>query len=596
MTTLKEKIRNKNPMVGAAIGSGLSAKSAMNGNADFLMVLSAGHFRMQGCSSVAALMPYGNANEITWHVTLVNVMPNVQNLPVFVGTCAQDPNLHHQELFERVKSQNVCGITNFPSVGFIDGNYRQMLENTGLGYSREVELIAEASRAGLFTIAFVFSIENAVEMVNAGVDILCYDLGFAKSPNTSEQLHETQMDEAIIDVSKLTQNVRQLKPDACIMVFGGPVLNPRDCAQLYQHADINGYIGGSTFERFPASSLISQTVREFKAVAETGSNPTRLGALTGRGPKMQHVFETIQKVASTDVPVLIVGESGTGKELAARELHRLSLRRSKQMISCNCGALTETLAMSELFGHEKGAFTGASSRHLGRFEAAHRGTLFMDELTDLPLSVQASLLRVLQENEIVRVGATENIPVDVRLIAATNRNLADLINEGLFRLDLYYRLSTVVIRIPPLRERKEDIPFLLRELVQEFAKKYDYPQPNVPAQVMNKFLNHNWPGNIRELRNVVERCIIMGRGEQFRSEWLSDFYQLSAFNKNHGELPGSCLEKNNSQHVSARRILQETLEKHNGNKAAASRELGVTRKTIYNWLNENKLQNTASYS
>jgi two-component system, NtrC family, response regulator AtoC len=579
---LLARITARRPTVGAAVGSGMTAKAAETGGADFLMVLSAGYFRMQGCSSMAALMPYANANALTWDVAVQHVLPRVEKVPVILGVCAQDPHLNMTELFPKIREVGIVGVTNFPSVGFIGGGYRQALEEGGLGYGKEAALLRQAHDAGLITMAFTFEPEEALAMTRAGVDVLCLDLGFAEWRDVGEEEHAQAMDHAIRHVRRVVTTVKKETPRPYVMIFGGPVGSPRDCAELYQHTDVQGYVGGSTIERFPAAPLITQTVREFKAVCEPALHEMRLGALTGRGKAMRDVFETLQRVADTDVPVLILGESGVGKELAARELHRLSRRRSSPLVSWNCGALTETLAMSELFGHEKGAFTGAMGRHLGRFEQAHGGALFMDEVTDLPLSVQASLLRVIQEREIVRVGGSENIPVDVRLIAATNKDLMELIRTGQFRLDLFYRLSTVTVRMPPLRERREDIPFLVREFVQEFGRKYNYPAPRVPRPVLDAFMRHTWPGNIRELRNAVERIVILGRGEQFRREWLDDLFQMAravqTMSRESANRGGALQD--------ARSRLSAVLRECGGNKAAAARALGVTRKTIYSWLKE----------
>jgi len=327
---------------------------------------------------------------------------------------------------------------------------------------------------------------------------------------------------------------------------------------------------------------VTQTVREFKHVTKAGKRMNRLGALIGTSQAMQPVFETIRSIAASDAAVLISGESGTGKELAAREIHRLSHLHARPMISWNCGAMTESLAMSELFGHERGAFTGATRAHSGKFELADGGTLFMDEVTDLPLAVQASLLRVLQEKEIVRVGGEKAIGVNVRLIAASNKDFKELIPGGRFRLDLYYRLSTVVLRMPPLRERQEDIPYLVWELSQEFSQKYGVAVPRIPDSVMNALARHPWPGNIRELRNVIERVFLLGRGRSFSRSW---FEEMFAMDRAVGETLATQVAAPVS--LAARRDkLDEVLARHRGNKTAAARELGVTRKTIHKWLKQ----------
>jgi transcriptional regulator with GAF, ATPase, and Fis domain len=288
-------------------------------------------------------------------------------------------------------------------------------------------------------------------------------------------------------------------------------------------------------------------------------------------------------VAASDATVLLIGESGTGKELVAREIHRLSHLHTRPLVSWNCGATGESLAMSELFGHEKGAFTGATRTHVGKFELANGGTLFMDEVTDLPLAVQAALLRVLQQQEIVRVGGERTMLVEVRVIAASNKEFSELIPAGRFRLDLYYRLSTVVIRVPPLRERVEDIPHLVREISQELSGKYGRPPPRLPDATMEAFMRHRWPGNIRELRNAVERLYLLKPGSAFSRAW---FEEMLASDRALGERLSPVALPPLASFESKRARLAEVLARHQGNRSAAARELGVTRKTVHKWLNQ----------
>jgi two-component system response regulator HydG len=560
----------------------MTAQAAGAGGADFLMVLSAGHYRLQGCSSMAALLPYADANALTWQLATENVVPRVGGVPVFLGVCAQDPHLNWHDPHARLGQAGLAGITNFPSVGFIDGQFREALEEAGLGYDCEVKLLAKAHRDGWLTIAFCFTAEEALAMSKTGVDILCLDLGFAEWRSVAEAEHTAALDRAAVRVEAILGAVKKTGAKPFTVLFGGPVGTPRDYAQVSQNTDVQGYVGGSTIERFPAEPLITQTMHEFKLAAATDRRGSGLGTMIGQSQVMKQLFETLRRVADSDSSVLIVGESGTGKELAAHEIHRLSPRRSRPLVCWNCASLTETLAMSELFGHERGAFTGATSRHLGKFELANYATLFMDEVTDLSASVQASLLRVLQEREIVRVGGETTLPVDVRLIASTNRDVPELIRTQRFRLDLYYRVSTIVLRIPPLRERREDIPLLVRELIHAFSRQYGCPAPEVPRSVLAAFQAHAWPGNIRELRNAVERCFILGRGERFRVEWLNDLFRLSEVL--HAAAPQDQTPPESlASHRGRARTVVETC---GGSIAAAARQLHVTRKTLYGWLDD----------
>ncbi len=247
----------------------------------------------------------------------------------------------------------------------------------------------------------------------------------------------------------------------------------------------------------------------------------RLAAVTGlvgESEAIREVLVKIEQIAPVSSTVLIEGESGTGKELVARAIHRLSPRRGKPFIAVNVGALPETLLESELFGHEKGAFTGAAERRLGRFELADTGTLFLDEIGEVPTSTQVKLLRVLEEREVTRVGGVQTIPVDVRVVAATNRPLREHVEEGGFRADLYYRLNVLRIYLPPLRERKADIQLLVRRFVAEFAKQHDRPFRGISADAMALLAEYAWPGNVRELRNLVESMVVLAHGREIGAD------------------------------------------------------------------------------
>ena len=238
------------------------------------------------------------------------------------------------------------------------------------------------------------------------------------------------------------------------------------------------------------------------------------GEIVGSSPSTVKIFEIIKKVAPTTTTILITGETGTGKELVANAIHMNSPRKLNPFIKINCSAIAENLIESELFGYEKGAFTGAVSSKPGRFELAHKGTLFLDEVGDLPREIQVKLLRVIQDHEFERVGGLQTIKVDVRLVAATNRNLQQRVKEGYFREDLFYRFNVMPIYVPPLRERKEDIPALVSYFIEKFNRKLDRQIAGVDPEVMELLMDHDWPGNIRELENLAERLVLMAKGDQ----------------------------------------------------------------------------------
>ncbi len=265
-------------------------------------------------------------------------------------------------------------------------------------------------------------------------------------------------------------------------------------------------------ERQKAEALLRKLELENVYLQEEIRQELRFGELVGTSPAMREVFEQIEQVAATDSTVLITGETGTGKELVARAIHQRCERRSKVLVKVNCAALPSGLIESELFGHEKGAFTGALHRKIGRFELANDGTIFLDEIGDLPLELQSKLLRVLQEGELERVGGTSSIPIRVRVIAATNQILERAVEEGRFRADLYYRLNVFPLRLPSLRERRKDIPFLVRHFVMKHGLRLKKKVDRIPRSVIGAFDAYSWPGNVRELENVVERAMILSRG------------------------------------------------------------------------------------
>jgi Nif-specific regulatory protein len=299
--------------------------------------------------------------------------------------------------------------------------------------------------------------------------------------------------------------------------------------------------------------------------------------LVGESPALQEVKRKIQLAAASDVTVLIRGETGVGKELVARAIHYCSPRAGKPFICLNCAALAESLLESELFGHEKGAFTGATERKIGKFEAAHQGTIFLDEIGELTPSAQAKLLRILEGHPFERVGGSQPIRVNVRVVAATNRPLEEAIQAGRFRLDLYYRLQVMEIFVPPLRERREDIPLLAEYFLRQFASQMGRRLRGLTPAAMKKLLEHHWPGNVRELRNVIERAVVLTQRQVIDAEdiWLAPVQPESRS----VQQPSSAYEPITLEELEKRHILA-TLEHTKWNKSQAARILGIERSTL----------------
>ena len=293
--------------------------------------------------------------------------------------------------------------------------------------------------------------------------------------------------------------------------------------------------------------------------------------MLGTSPAMESVFVAVRKVAVTDAPVLVIGESGTGKELVARAVHRLGARHKGPFVAINCGAIPENLLESELFGHEKGAFTGAHVQRKGRIETAHGGTLFLDEIGDLPLPLQVKLLRFLQERRIERVGGRQEIPVDVRVVAATNADLRQGMRDGRFREDLYYRIGVVVIAVPPLRDRGDDVLLLAASFLQQYAAESRKRSNGFSREALEALVAHGWPGNVRELENRVKRAVVMAESPRIQPADL----ELDGIPRPEGRA---------LREVRAdleRETIQRALAKHKGNVTRTAAELGVSRPTLY---------------
>jgi DNA-binding NtrC family response regulator len=296
--------------------------------------------------------------------------------------------------------------------------------------------------------------------------------------------------------------------------------------------------------------------------------------IIGSSPQLMKVLNQVRKVAKTDANVLITGENGTGKELIAREIHNLSGRAEEVMVSVDIGSLSETLFESELFGHIKGSFTGAHENRPGKFEIADEGTLFLDEIGNLSVHLQSKLLAAIENRQISRLGSNELIPIDIRLISATNKNPESMIIEGLFREDLLYRINTIHIEVPPLRERGNDIIILAGFFLQKYSSKYNRPNIRINAQAQEKLLRYYWPGNIRELQHAIEKAVILSETAVLKPD---DFYlhNTNQFNSNDSIFTLEEMEK---------KMIRSAIDKNNGNLSAAAQQLGITRQTLYNKL------------
>jgi DNA-binding NtrC family response regulator len=403
-----------------------------------------------------------------------------------------------------------------------------------------------------------------------------------------DALRKGPWDVALLDIKmpgmdgmELQDRLREIEPSLTVIIMTGYASVETAVRALKRGA--YDYVA-KPFDPDELGHLIANAIehqrakKEIARLQENIEEMTPRSEIVGQSPAMKRVFELIEMVAPTDATVLITGESGTGKELVARAIHAASPRRHMPMVVIHCGALTDTLLESELFGHERGAFTGAQYRRKGKFEVADGGTVFLDEVSDVSLKTQTDLLRVLQEKEIVRVGGAQSIPVDFRCVAATNKDLDRLVKEGTFRPDLFYRLNVFRIDLPPLRERREDIPLLADHFVRKYSVAMGKRVTGLSAEAMDLLLSCEWLGNIRELENAIERALVIGRGPEIQA---SDFpFQVHRVE----EAGGRTLEDQERAHIG--RVLEET----GWNLSRAARILDIDRTTLYHKIKRYELR------
>lgn len=588
LDTLLTSVQNKEPLIGVSIGNGRSALQASQGGADFLLALNAGRFRMSGVASTAGMLPFSNSNEMVFDFATKEILPRVDSIPVLFGACAQDPTISHEDLLHKITVAGFQGVNNFPSVSLIDGRYREFLESDEAGFDLEVALLKKAHQQGLFTVAFAVTLQEAVSMASANVDVLCLHFGWTYIHRGREAELGPSIDEMIEKANRVFSAIKKINPSIIPMIYGGSVVrNAEMMERFYKETEVVGYIGGSVFEVMPVENSIKDATDRFKSinhVKELEQENQKLKqliqqraqrAVIGNSFVMQDLITKIKKIAPFDNNVLVLGESGTGKDLVVRALHYHSLRATAPLIKLNCAAIAKELIESELFGHEKGAFIGADKQHIGRFEAAHRGTLFLDNITELDLALQAKLLRVIQDKEFERVGGNDTIAIDVRIISTTNKDIQQELNAGRFREDLYYLLNVVTLQLPPLRLHKEDIPLYVSSFMDEINEK-NSTRIILGTGVMEAIMTYDWPGNVRELKNVLERGTILSDGHVLDINCLpSTIHRVLPMDEavNHIKNTSMILEKE---------LIISELNKANWNQSKVANHLGITRRTLYN--------------
>jgi DNA-binding NtrC family response regulator len=410
-----------------------------------------------------------------------------------------------------------------------------------------------------------------------------YEVGTAESAAEAlKRVAESTWDLALLDIKmpgtdgiELQRRLHEIEPDLLVIIMTGyasvetAVQALKDGAYDYVTKPFDpDDIAHTVKNALSHRKVKEENVRLKESVAEA----VRPNDIVGRSAAMARVYQAIETVGPTETAVLVTGESGTGKELVARALHAASPRRYNPLVAIHCGALTDTLLESELFGHEKGAFTGAQYRKKGKFEVAEGGTVFLDEIGDISLKTQTDLLRVLQEKEITRVGSTRPIKVDFRCVAATNRKLEALVEEGSFRADLFYRLNVFRIEIPPLRERRDDVPLLVESFIRRFCLAMNKRIEGVTPAAMRCLQEYDWPGNVRELENAIERAMVLVSGPELGEE------HFTLRRPHHAGSGATTLEEVERAHI------LKTLESCGGNKTRTAIALHIDRVTLHNKL------------
>jgi two-component system response regulator AtoC len=424
-----------------------------------------------------------------------------------------------------------------------------------------------------------------------------YDVYLAEDAKVAMELLEGENFDVMLtdfrlpheDGMKLIARAKSLtKPPICILMTA---YGSEELAVDAMKRGADDYIAKGRLQIDELEMRIARALRHQNLETENVSLRQQLDSkfglenIVGESPEMREIFEIVQQVAPTRASVLIGGESGTGKELVAKAIHQLSPRAKQPFVTVHCAALSPTLLESELFGHEKGAFTGAHERRIGRFEQAQGGTLFLDEIGEIDATIQVKLLRFLGERTFERVGSNKTLTADLRLVAATNKNLEELIKIGKFREDLFFRLRVVEINLPPLRGRPDDIPLLAQKFLHEFASENNKPVNDFTAEALQLLMHYNWPGNVRELRTSVEHAVVLCRGEKIAARDLPPSVRTGRM----GEMQLS-LQKDSTVKDAEKQLIVRALKEADGNRTLAAKKIGMSRRTFHRKLHAYNLE------
>ncbi|WP_342363864.1 phosphoenolpyruvate hydrolase family protein [Terrarubrum flagellatum] len=561
-------------LVGAAIGTGMAAQSATRGGADFLIALSAGRMRCIGEPSIAAMLPMRDSNDFVMSFAPTEILPRA-TVPVFFGAAAFNPRLDLAGLVDRIAAAGFGGVANFPTTVLVDGAYRVFLEQNGLGFSRELDLLALARERGLATLAYTLTAEEAVAAARRGVDLINIDLGWnmGAAPGVRSDL---RIEDAALIVNRIAQQVRAVSPSTSCVVEGGPIVSPRQLEEFCQIAEVDGYVGGSTIDRFPSEAAIEVVTAAFKAIGVLRQTVEGLEnrldrrrfplALWGHSRAAENARVMFARLAHTDYPVMVVGETGSGRRDVARALHQSSARKSRDLVVLQCANQSAERLKLDLFGGMVGAHPGIVKNRLGWLEIAHASSLLLDEVDELPLDVQRALIEAVESGRFWRQGGETSNVLNVRFLGVAERDLRDAAPS---KIDSRFAewLGCFTIKLPPLRERLDDLPTLIDETLRQIERRLNSRRKSLDPSAFRMLADHGWPGNLRELATVLERAVLGCPGDVVTEK----------------HLPPLTAERAAPDHFKSEiDWILHGLKENRFRRGRAAAYLGISRKTLYN--------------
>jgi predicted TIM-barrel enzyme/DNA-binding NtrC family response regulator len=561
-------------LIGAAIGTGMAAQAAARGGADFLLALNAGRLRSMGEPSVASLLALRDTNRVVMDFAQTEIRSRTK-LPVFVGLAAFDPRLDPAGIARQVLAAGFDGISNFPTVALIDGRFRRFLEASGFGFEREVALLRAARDHGLATLAYVHTPDEARRMAGIGVDIVNIDLGW-NTGGTLGVATSMQIDDAAEFAGRMVRSLRKVAADTICVVEGGPIVRPEQMDHVCRAAQADGYIGGSTIDRVPLETAIELVTSAFKTMGALRRHVMRLErrldprltplGIVGGAPAVERARAAFHQAQASDLPVLIAGEPGVGRRDLARAVHAGSVRKARRLTWLTC-AEGKSETDLDLFGSEPGAAPGIVRRRIGWLELARGSTLVLDDLADLEPATQRRLCAAIESGGFRRLGGTETLPFDTRLVCITRHDPGA--EPERFGAALLQLVSGVRIDLPPLRSHLDDLPLVIQHVLDNLTLAAGEKQAGLDPAAYRTLLGYDWPGNLRELTSVLQRALLASGGMPILPEHIPPLHAAAGPDAKTG-------------FPSEREWILDGLRRNRFRRTETARFLGVSRKTLYN--------------